>query len=515
MEIPANQILDNIHDAVVTLDTEWRVTYLNQAAARFAGRSVTELLGRSTWEIFPEACGNVFYTELHRAASDGQRRHFEQYCPSIDRWLEADVYPSPGGMTVITRDITAARNQARDGEEQIKRAARELQHKLEQMQVLSGLAEAVSRAQEPAEVYRAALQGLTRAVCADRAGVLIFDGDGVLRFKAWSGLSDEYRAAVTGHTPWTRGAPDAQPIAISDVLEDSSLSVLMPVLEKEGIRALAFIPLMGYGGVIGKFMLYYNQPHEFREEELQIAQTIATHVAFATERRNAEAALQVSEERFRATFFQAAVGITQANLAGELRLVNDRFCEMLGYSRAEMLGKTFLEITHPDYRQACLHAIHELQRGETLSYSTEKRFLHKDGVDRLGESECVAGPGPGGPAAIFHWRGGRHYGADTGGARSKGKRAALDTRSQRGAPGGVELRFAGEDGRVFPRFCRSAGRSSHLRGMLLANSSGGPGSGAVAGARECRGEAQLGGGIPGATGGWETSLGAFARRRRA
>ena len=92
------------------------------------------------------------------------------------------------------------------------------------------------------------------------------------------------------------------------------------------------------------------------------------------------AALQVSEERFRATFFQAAVGITQANLSGELRLVNDRFCEILGYSRAEMLGKTFLEITHPDYREACLHAIHELLAGETVSYSTEKRFLRKDGA---------------------------------------------------------------------------------------------------------------------------------------
>jgi PAS domain S-box-containing protein len=155
---------------------------------------------------------------------------------------------------------------------------------------------------------------------------------------------------------------------------------LWPALAREGIRSVAFIPLLGIGGVIGKFMLYYNQPHEFRAEELQIAQTIATHVAFATERRNAETALQVSEERFRATFFQAAVGITQANLSGELRLVNDRFCEILGYSRAEMLGKTFLELTHPDYREACLHAIHQLLNGETVSYSTEKRFLRKDGA---------------------------------------------------------------------------------------------------------------------------------------
>ena len=261
-----------------------------------------------------------------------------------------------------------------------KRSAHELQRKLEQMQVLSGLAEAVNLAQEPAEIYRAAVHGLTRAVGADRASVLIFDPDGVMRFKAWSGLSDEYRAAVTGHTPWRRGAPDAQPIAVPDVFEDTSLSSLAPVFAKEGIRAVAFIPLLGNGGVIGKFMLYYNQPHEFRTEELQIVQTIATHVAFATERRHAEIALRDSEERFRATFFQAAVGITQANLAGKLQLVNDRICEILGYSREELLDKTFLEITHPDDRETCLHAINGLLTGEISSYCTEKRYLRKNGT---------------------------------------------------------------------------------------------------------------------------------------
>ena len=493
MEVPVNYVLDKIQDAVVMLDSEWRVTYLNRAAAQFAGRSVRDLLGRSTWDIFPHAPGNVFYKELHRAASDRRQGHCEEYCPSVDRWLEADVYPSGAGLLVIVRDITGAKKQAKESEERLrlalsfgkmgvwecdlktksvrwspeleavhgvppgsfdgrhesvlaavhpedkdglkaafwggvnqgilahefrviwpdgsvrflyargkvitddrgepatmlgisvditeqKLAARELKNKLEQMQVLSGLAEAVNLAREPAEIYLAAVQGLSRAVGADNAGVLIFDPDDVIRFKAWTGLSDEYRSAVAGHSPWRRGAPDAKTIAIPDVLLDTSMARFLPALEKEGIRAVAFIPLLGNGGVIGKCMLYYNQPHEFRSEELQIAQTIATHVAFAAERRHAELALQDSEERFRATFFQAAVGITQANLSGEFRLVNDRICEILGYSRAELLSLNFLQITHPDHREACVHAIEGLLSGEISSYSTEKRFLRKNGT---------------------------------------------------------------------------------------------------------------------------------------
>ena len=109
--------------------------------------------------------------------------------------ITRDDRGEPATMLGISVDITEQ-----------KRAARELQSKLEQMQVLSGLAEAVNLAHEPAEIYLAAVQGLTRAVGADNAAVLIFDSDDVLRFKAWTGLSDEYRSAVTGHSPWRRGA---------------------------------------------------------------------------------------------------------------------------------------------------------------------------------------------------------------------------------------------------------------------------------------------------------------------
>src|SRR5215467_14555139 len=83
-EFPVTQVLDHLHDAVVVLDAEWRVTYLNRAAAQFAGRPLGELFGKSTWEIFPHAFGNAFYKELHRvAANRPDRGHCEEYCPSI------------------------------------------------------------------------------------------------------------------------------------------------------------------------------------------------------------------------------------------------------------------------------------------------------------------------------------------------------------------------------------------------------------------------------------------------
>src|SRR5262249_46450889 len=67
-----------------------------------------------------------------------------------------------------------------------------------------------------------------------------------------------------------------------------------------------------------------------------------------TERKRADAALRESEERFRGTFENAAVGIAHGDLTGRFLRVNGKFCDILGYSRDELLEKTFRDITHPD-----------------------------------------------------------------------------------------------------------------------------------------------------------------------
>ena len=66
------------------------------------------------------------------------------------------------------------------------------------------------------------------------------------------------------------------------------------------------------------------------------------------QRKRSEAALRASEERFRAIFHQAAVGDAQVTLEGEVTMVNDRYCEVFGYSREELIGKSLVDKTHSD-----------------------------------------------------------------------------------------------------------------------------------------------------------------------
>jgi len=98
-----------------------------------------------------------------------------------------------------------------------------------------------------------------------------------------------------------------------------------------------------------------------------------------TKRKQIEAALLKSEERFRATFEQAAVGITHASIDGRFIRVNQKFGEIVGYDREELLEKTFYDITHPDDLGIDLEYVRSLTAGEIETYTLEKRYLHASG----------------------------------------------------------------------------------------------------------------------------------------
>ncbi len=97
------------------------------------------------------------------------------------------------------------------------------------------------------------------------------------------------------------------------------------------------------------------------------------------ERRRMEVALRESEELFRATFDQAAVGIGHNRLDGRWLLVNEKVCDIVGYTSEELLQKTFNDITFADDRSISAENARRLLAGEIESTSTEKRYVHKNG----------------------------------------------------------------------------------------------------------------------------------------
>jgi len=88
-----------------------------------------------------------------------------------------------------------------------------------------------------------------------------------------------------------------------------------------------------------------------------------------------------SEERFRLIFEQAAVGVALTDRhTGRFVKINQKYCDILGYSVAEMLEKRYQDVTHPDDLQANLSRTALLRGGAHHSFTWEKRYLHKSGA---------------------------------------------------------------------------------------------------------------------------------------
>jgi PAS domain S-box-containing protein len=98
-----------------------------------------------------------------------------------------------------------------------------------------------------------------------------------------------------------------------------------------------------------------------------------------TERKQAEEALQESEERFRSTFNQVAVGIGHVAPDGRWLRINQKYCDIVGYTEEELKALTIEDITHPDDKEASLKNFRLLLEGKLDNYSLEKRYIRKDG----------------------------------------------------------------------------------------------------------------------------------------
>ncbi|PMS14747.1 hypothetical protein C0Z18_30065 [Trinickia dabaoshanensis] len=109
-----------------------------------------------------------------------------------------------------------------------------------------------------------------------------------------------------------------------------------------------------------------------RELEQRVAQRTA-------ELEHALQSLRDSETRFRTTFEQAAVGIAHVDTSGRWMRVNQKLCDIVGYTREELLTQTFQDITHPDDLDTDLAQMRQILDGHLDTYTLEKRYLSKDG----------------------------------------------------------------------------------------------------------------------------------------
>ena len=250
------------------------------------------------------------------------------------------------------------------------------------------LTSAISRARTLDDIYRAALDALGQGLGVARASILLFDPDGVMRFKASRGLSAAYQRAVEGHTPWTPDTSDPRPIVVSDVTNEPSLQSYLDTITGEGIAAMAFIPLVSMDKVIGKFMLYSDVPRTFTADELQLAGVVAAQVAFAVVRARAEESARRSESGLRFALDAASMGTWEWDLASDTVQWSENLARLHGLPPGTFDGTfgSYEREIHPDDRPRVLAAARRAIE-EGTPYDVEYRIVAPDGTIRWVEGK--------------------------------------------------------------------------------------------------------------------------------
>ena len=190
-----------------------------------------------------------------------------------------------------------------------------------------------------------------------------------------------------GRGPAGLSIRSGKPYVVRDTANDPAFVHFRHAALARGFASLVCFPLHDASRVFGILAIYSPDKDAFDEEEVRLLGGLADNLAYGigalrtrSEHAKAEETIRESEERFRATFEQAAVGMSHVSPDGRYLRVNQKFCDITGYARSELLGRSSSDITHPDDIGRDAELRRRMLRGEIPISAMEKRYVRKDGT---------------------------------------------------------------------------------------------------------------------------------------
>lgn len=105
-----SSILESMTDAFIALDKDWRITYVNQQAARLNNQNPEEIIGKTHWQQWPWSAGTIVEENYRRAMAEQVPVSLEVLYEPLNMWLEIHAYPSLEGLGIYFRDISERKN---------------------------------------------------------------------------------------------------------------------------------------------------------------------------------------------------------------------------------------------------------------------------------------------------------------------------------------------------------------------------------------------------------------------
>ncbi|WP_459193121.1 PAS domain S-box protein [Halosimplex sp. J119] len=321
LEHELNEVLDRVDDGFMALDDSWRFTYVNDQAADLLDRGQRSLVGRNVWDEFPAAVDSPFQREFERARETNDSVSFEAYFPPLETWFDVAAYPSESGLSIYFRDVT-------------ERKARE-----------RGL-----------ERYETIVETVDD-------GIYVVDEDGY-----FTEVNRTYASMVGRSREELLGAH------VSAVVDDEETLAEIDRLEREiaaGERATATLETT---------ITTPTGDTWIGESTFSLMETDRGHervgvVRDVTERKAREREL----EQYEAIVETVDDGIYALDDDSRYVLVNDAFCEMVGYDREELLGAEADVLYDEEYTPIVEERAQEVAAGDREAATIEFDLVRKDG----------------------------------------------------------------------------------------------------------------------------------------
>jgi len=261
------------------------------------------------------------------------------------------------------------------------------------------LIDSLQRATSLQDVYDAALVAIEKSLQCHRSSILLFDQTRCMRFVASRGLSDSYQEAVDGHSPWTPESTNPAPITIDDIDTTTLISdELKQTVKREGIRAMAFIPLILDGNLIGKFMTYFDMPFRFGPDHIDLCLSIARQVSFSVARKQAEQTLAQHASQLALVTNIAPVYIAQCDRDSRYKFVNQPHAQRFGLNAIDLKGRHIAEVLGNDAYAVIKPHVELVLEGKLVEFDMMlsepgrgERFVHCWYVPEINVDGAVTG----------------------------------------------------------------------------------------------------------------------------
>jgi PAS domain S-box-containing protein len=356
----AERVLERVDAAVMGIDDDWRITYLNDPAAEALGEPADAVVGESVWEAFPDIEGSVFEREYRESLASQEVRTFETRYEPADNWLEVSVFPAADGLSVYVRDVTER-----------KRTEAELERNERALRDLQRLASSRDRSFD--EKLEQALAVGCERLDLPMGYLTRIDGD------------TQTIVAAHGETGIDSGA--RQPVAESYCRRTVDIDGLLalehaaaegwdddPAYERHGMECYLGGKLLVGDELYGTLCFGAADARDapFTDAEETFIELLVEWVSYELERRERDRDLSRYETIVRAV----DDGVYELDEAGRFTFVNPSMCRITGYDSEDLVGEHVSIVKDDDATETAVDA---LLSGEATERTVESVVQRKRG----------------------------------------------------------------------------------------------------------------------------------------